>query len=50
MSEPLIPRKPRRRRYPGCKRLDERAALTGIFPSSQIFFLLNALKKHRRQH
>jgi transposase len=28
--EPLIPQKPRRRRFPGRKRLDDRAALTGI--------------------
>lgn len=30
LIEPLIPRVPRRRRYPGRKRLDDRKVLTGI--------------------
>ena len=30
MIEPLIPQKARRRRFPGRKRLDDRAALSGV--------------------
>ena len=30
LIEPLLPTKPRRQRYPGRKRLDDRRALTGI--------------------